>query len=282
MNIVTGIGVSMAPKEDGTNLSRLNEQAVLRVPDLMQSADIPMHKRLVLEMPPQPDDSTCGPTCLHAVYQFHGDDIPLDQVIREVTCLETGGTLAVLLALHALRRGYRATTYAYNLRVFDPTWFQDKKVDIATRLRRQIEVKDDPRVCYTSERYLEYLSLGGKLQFEDLAPALIRKHLKRDLPILTGLSSTYLYGCAREFGEQELRADDVKGEPVGHFVVLSGYDVVRRQVLVADPLQIDPDFRTHHYWVGMQRLLGAILLGVLTYDGNLLILEPPAHPEVRA
>jgi len=271
----------MALKEDRTNPASLNEQTVLRFADAMHNAEIPAHKQLVLEMPEQPDDATCGPTCLHAVYQFHGDDIPLDQVIREVTHLETGGTLAVLLAIHALRRGYRATTYAYNLRVFDPTWFQGKNIDIAARLRKQIEAKHDPRVRYTSERYLEYLSLGGKLRFEDLTPALIRRHLKRDLPILTGLSSTYLYSCARESGVKQLSADDVGGEPVGHFVVLSGYDVVRRQVLVADPLQVDPDFRTQHYWVAMQRLLGAVLLGVLTYDGNLLVLEPPARLKGR-
>jgi hypothetical protein len=27
--------------------------------------------------------------------------------------------------------------------------------------------------------------------------------------------------------------------------------------------------------VGIHRLLGAIMLGVLTYDGNLLVLDPP-------
>lgn len=30
-----------------------------------------------------------------------------------------------------------------------------------------------------------------------------------------------------------------------------------------------------HYAVGIDRLLGAIVLGVPTYDGNLLLLEPP-------
>jgi len=81
-----------------------------------------MRKRLVPEMPAQPDDSTCGPSFPHAVYRFHRDDTSLDQVTREVTHLETGGTLAVLLALHALRGGCRATTCAYSLSVFDPTW----------------------------------------------------------------------------------------------------------------------------------------------------------------
>jgi ABC-type bacteriocin/lantibiotic exporter with double-glycine peptidase domain len=56
---------------------------------------------------PQPDDTTCGPTCLQAIYRFHGDPVSLDRVIREVETLETAGTLAVLLALHALESGIR-------------------------------------------------------------------------------------------------------------------------------------------------------------------------------
>ena len=71
----------------------------------------------------QPDDSTCGPTSLHAVYQYFDDDISLDQVIKEVSFLEEGGTLAVMLGCHALKRGYKVKIYTYNLHVFDPTWF---------------------------------------------------------------------------------------------------------------------------------------------------------------
>ena len=72
----------------------------------------------------QPDDVTCGPTCLHSLYQYYGDKIPLKDVIRDVKSLRTGGTLAVMLGNHALKRGYKAHIYTYNLNVFDPTWFK--------------------------------------------------------------------------------------------------------------------------------------------------------------
>ncbi|HPF71947.1 MAG TPA: cysteine peptidase family C39 domain-containing protein, partial [Candidatus Krumholzibacteria bacterium] len=75
---------------------------------------------LPFEIAPQPDETTCGPTCLHAIYRYYGDDIPLDQVVREVPTLEQGGTLAVLLAGHALARGYRAAIHTYKLQIFDP------------------------------------------------------------------------------------------------------------------------------------------------------------------
>lgn len=80
-----------------------------------------MGSRLPFQILPQPNNSTCGPTCLHAVYQYYGETIGLDQVVREVPMLREGGTLAVFLACHALRRGYGTTIYTYNLQVFNPT-----------------------------------------------------------------------------------------------------------------------------------------------------------------
>src|SRR5690606_12317762 len=78
---------------------------------------------LDLRIDPQPDEETCGPTALHAVYRYHGDPVTIEDVVREVTFLPSGGTLSVYLALHALARGYRTTIYTCNVKLFDPTWF---------------------------------------------------------------------------------------------------------------------------------------------------------------
>lgn len=232
---------------------------------------------LTLDILPQPDDTTCGPTCLHAVYGFHGDALDLHAVIREVTPLATGGTLGVFLGLHALRRGYTATLYTYNLEVFDPTWFDGDEAELPRFLERQAKLKRGRRLRETTPAYLEFLALGGRIRFEELAPGLIRRHLSRGRPILTGLSATYLYGCAREADvDGRLRYDSVGGAPTGHFVVVHGYDAETDSVLVADPLHENPH-GSHNYRVGVLRLIGAIMLGVLTYDGNLLVLDPPAE-----
>lgn len=229
---------------------------------------------LTLDILPQPDDTTCGPTCLHAVYGFYGDAMDLHRVIAEVTPLATGGTLSVYLGLHALRRGYTATLFTYNLEVFDPMWFEGGDVDLRRVLTEQARVKAGTRLRQTTPAYLEFLELGGKIRFEELAPGLIRRHLSKGRPMLTGLSATYLYGCSREVDvDGVLRYDSVLGEPTGHFVVVHGYDPETDSVLVADPLH-ENAFGSHNYRVGVVRLMGAIMLGVLTYDGNLLVLEP--------
>lgn len=231
-----------------------------------------MLKQLELEILPQPDEFTCGPTCLQAIYGYYDDLLPLAQVIDEVGKLPNGGTLAVLLASHALRRGYRAKIYTYNLTVFDPSWFVGEE-DLVERLRDQMEAKDTAKLHAASRAYIEFLELGGKIRMRELNAALLRRFLKRSIPILTGLSATYLYQCKRET-EPHCRPDDVHGVPTGHFVVLCGYDQNRRTVRVADPYEPNPLAGAHYYEVNLDRLVGAILLGVLTYDANLLIIQP--------
>ena len=101
-----------------------------------------MTSKLYLDILPQPDNSTCGPTCLHAIYRYFGDEIPLHQVVSEIPQIETGGTLAVYLAVHALRRGYSAAIYSYNLQIFDPTWANIPAGQIAEKLEHQLAFKN--------------------------------------------------------------------------------------------------------------------------------------------
>lgn len=231
-----------------------------------------MITKLHLDISVQPDDITCGPACLHSVYEYYGDTISLQEVITETKSLKRGGTLAVLLANHALLRGYKATIYTYNLNVFDPTWFTEKE-SLAEKLKAQAEIKKDEDLSFATQGYLEFIERGGKLVFEDLTIGLIRSFLKKSIPVLTGLSSTYLYRSVRETPDDNLD-DDIAGAPTGHFVVLCGYDKEKREVLVADPYTKNPVSNDHYYMVSIARLLGAVLLGILTHDANLLVIEP--------
>lgn len=232
--------------------------------------------KLYLDIKPQPDDTTCGPTCLHAIYRYFDDPIPLSRVISEVKDLEGGGTLAVYLACHALRRGYKATIYTYNLQLFDPTWFVSNGPDISEKLNLQIQFKNRNSLFNTATHaYLRFLELGGQVRFEVLTPGLIRKYLKREVPILTGLNATYLYNSSREYVEgHRLVYDDIRGESTGHFVVLAGYDKMSRNVLIADPLKPNPVSSSQQYVVNIYRLVCSIMLGIVTYDDNLLVIEP--------
>ena len=235
-----------------------------------------MITRLHLEIQKQPNDTTCGPTCLQAVYDYYGDAIGLKQVIEEVKYLEDGGTLAVLLGCHALEKGYDAMIHTFDLQVFDPTWFQTKKPMLLDKLAEQAESNKKAKIRFTSRAYMEFIKAGGKIQFKDLTNSLIRRLLKKSQPIITGLSATYLYGTARErqIGDK-LVYDDIHGEPSGHFVVLCGYDIKERTALLADPLRPNPISDDQIYSVYLNKLIISIMLGSITYDANLLVVTPP-------
>ncbi|MDX2147455.1 MAG: C39 family peptidase [Planctomycetota bacterium] len=239
-----------------------------------------MMTEIKLEIQAQPDDVSCGPTCLYAIYKYYGvEDVTLKQLLTEIHRLDHGGTLAEFLACHALKRDFQATIYTYHLQMFDPTWFAaDGRAhdpeDLASRLDQQLKAKGgDRRLKASTRAFKEFLKLGGELKMQDLTPALIRSYLVQGVPILAGLSSTFLYRAQREMDETNAD-DDIQGSPQGHFVMLVGYDSTTREVLVADPLDHNPPFHTAKYRLDIDRLVNAILLGILTYDANLLIIKP--------
>jgi hypothetical protein len=233
--------------------------------------DLPIHT--------QPDDETCGPTCLQAVYQYYGRNFSLNQIIQEVERSYSGGTLAPLLGKHALKQGFNVTLYVNNLDVFDPTWFQQGEGDANTmiaKLEAQLQHKKDQGIVQSSLAYQAYLQMGGKIRFHTLRSQLLKNYLNQKIPIITGLSATYLYFSARECYTQQGLAyfDDIRGTPCGHFVVLCDYDANKRHVIVADPHRENPLSQDNYYKVSSQRLLNAIMLGVFTNDANLLIIHP--------
>ena len=227
----------------------------------------------------QPTDTTCGPTCLHAVYRFHGESLPLQQVIDEVPKLADGGTLAVNLGLHALGRGYDALLHSNNLLVFDPTWCDEtgecEPGLLLEKLEQRHAVSEDPKLRDAIGAYSRFVELGGRVRLDEFSSQLFLDHLTHERPILAGLSSTWLYRSARERYEGDKAIyDDIAGSPQGHFVVLAGYDEAAARVRVADPYLPNPLGEEHHYSVSVDRALNAIMLGVLTYDANLLVITP--------
>jgi hypothetical protein len=242
-----------------------------------------METQLPFTILTQPTETTCGPTCLHAIYNYYDDPLSLDQVIQEVPAFDEGGTLAVFLGCHALKRGYRAKIYTYNLQVFDPTWFDDgiPKPYLIDKLIAQAEKKPESKLRVATPGYVEFLSRGGNICFQDLNSSLIRKYLKKGIPILTGLSATYLHRSARE-NCITCAEDAIGGYAAGHFVVLYGYNRTEKLVSIAEPLHPNPLGAGQYYNVKIDRVICSILLGILTYDANLLIIEKHKDSHVES
>ncbi|UCF20776.1 MAG: C39 family peptidase [Gemmatimonadota bacterium] len=230
-------------------------------------------ERILLKVPrfEQPDDVTCGPTCLAQVYSYYGQGKPLSSIINATESNPDGGTLSVYLGIRALDDGFAARSYSYNLRVFDPTWQKLDRAALSEKLRQRLQTVTSEKLERTISAYLDYIRLGGQLGFADLTPRLIIRLLARGQPVITGLNATYLYRTPREYANEY---DDVRGDPAGHFVVISGYYPRTQRFVICDPSTHIPFSRTGTYTVKADRLLASILLGDLTYDAVLLTLRP--------
>lgn len=225
----------------------------------------------------QPDDVTCGPTCLRKVYDFFGVHLSLEQVLGEIDRNEDGGTLAVFLGISALRRGFAARIYTYDLRIFDPSWYRLPAAALAEKVHARVPHLDAAKEVRAARAYLQFLKCGGELAFDELTPGLLKEVLDRDHPVLAGLSATYLYRMPRErhvTGTDLLVDDDVAGNAVGHFVVVHGYEQWGRRFALRDPSAHVPVSEDGRLVVDAHRLINAILLGDLTHDAVLLELWP--------
>jgi hypothetical protein len=225
----------------------------------------------------QPDDVTCGPTCLRKVYSFYGLDITVDDIVAALERNEDGGTLAVFLGVSALERGFSARIYSYDLRIFDPTWFGLAAAQLGEKILSRFPYLADAKRLQAAGAYVRFLEMGGELRFDELTPSLLKSIIDREHPVLAGLSATYLYRYSRERWDDVTGRpidDDVRGEPTGHFVVISGYEQWGRRLVVRDPFEHVPDSEDGRLVVDAGRLTNAILLGDVTYDAVLLEVWP--------
>ena len=225
----------------------------LAVPDDRTLQDSRVSHQLAVQRFTQPDDVTCGPTCLRKVYDFYGLRVEIEEIAAALERNEDGGTMAVFLGIAAMRRGFRARIYSYDLQIFDPTWVRLSQEALAEKVAARIPHLLDAKRMRAAGAYLRFLAMGGEL------------------------SATYLYRMSREREDEatgRLVEDDVRGDPTGHFVVIGGYEHWGRRLTVMDPSEHVPFSADGRYVVDAQRLINAILLGDATYDAVLLEVWP--------
>ena len=189
--------------------------------------------------------------------------------------LEGGGTLGVFLGLDALKRGFDATIHSVNLEIFDPTWVNLSMEALADKLRQEYAAKHRAKLRVAIKAYLRFIELGGIVSLKDFKPGLFDRYFKKNVPLIAGVSTTFLYQSKREYTNSDNMSvfDDIHGDPMGHFVVVYGENE-EKKFLIADPDCTNPIAHDHYYAVERNRLVHSILLGILTYDSLILAVQP--------
>ncbi len=119
--------------------------------------------------------------------------------------------------------------------------------------------------------YIEFIEQGGSLRYREPTRELITDLLHRGLPVIVRVSITHLYGVSREF---EGAYDDIRGEPVSRFVVVSGYFPKSGRFIVRDSSPRVPTRRLGRYSARWDRFLSATLSDHTTDGAALLAVIP--------
>jgi hypothetical protein len=226
--------------------------------------------KLEVSVSSQPDDESCGITCLQAIYDYYGQETSFEKLQTEIEHFHTGGTVSVNLARHALHHGYSAEIYTYNIKIFDPTWKALAGKDLASKLKLRQKKSRSKKQKKVIGFYQDFIRKGGVVKFDDLDETLLDRLFAKRRPVICGLSATYLYQNMRETPNNQ--EDDIVGHPVGHFVVVSDWDSKSRHVTIHDPLRKNPISNTGTYRLPFGKFSNAVMLGILTYDENLLVI----------
>lgn len=222
----------------------------------------------------QPDDTTCGPSCLAQVAASFGVQASVPDLVAGLTRLQHGGTLGVFLALRAMDLGFRAAVYPMGLKVFDPTWWDLDPAALVERLHRRRAAVSTAIDREVIDAWIRFIEQGGAVRFEELTPGLMCAIINRGHPIICGLNVTWLYRESRE--QDDGRPDDIGGEQVGHFVTIAGYGASGANFDIRDPHWEAPFGVDGHYRVDVHRLIHAILIGDRTRDAVLVEIWPAA------
>lgn len=178
------------------------------------------------------------------------------------------GTYDGNLGCTAIKNGFKVTITPQNLHVFDPTWLSLEKASLLEKLKARAAVVVDKNLIASIKGFIDFLELGGKLEFKDYSKNLIIEKLTVG-PCIVGLCSTYLYGEKRM---KSGTSNDIEGDRIGHFIVVDGYNPGTSEFTIKDPWHSIPFSKDGSYKLKSDRLIMAMLLGEATYDATIVQL----------
>jgi hypothetical protein len=225
-----------------------------------------MQDKIVLSVPQfnQIKPYSCIPACSQSVFGYYGESI-VQKEIMEVSENPKLGIALVEAGIFSLKRNYKPLIITNNINIFDPTWFKLDSSKLKLNLNERAKFVDDLNQ-FMIDKYIQFLNLGGEINFETISPALFKKYLSMKVPIIMELASTFLYKLAKSSHPGGFD-DAIRGQIEGHGVVMAGFNK-KDEFLIIDPNLKKSPSKTGVYWVDSKELMMSFAL----LEGKSLLL----------
>ena len=213
------------------------------------SKTFPLHKQKV-------GDSTCGPSCLVAIYESLGEKVDKQTILNELNISDSDYTYLPQIARHMLKRNLEIKLISPNSYVFSPEWAQLSREQVITELRDWIVLNAKNEWLLTAIHSLFFLEEGGTVEITDLTTELLDSHLDAGWSLLCLVEPSWLWGKRKIAKKAEY--DSVRGNADGHFIVV--YDRTETEYIISDPYPTSLPGKEHTYQVDKARLITATYL----------------------
>ena len=229
-------------------------------------------------IPIQQNTSECMQTAATQLISYFDSSISVQVVLDEVPVYidergEKIGTSPGHLASFFASRGYKTTTYIFDVELFDIGWAGVSESEVINNLvKRQAYIPDNSWLSKYHPILVDgwrlYVEKGGKFSFVGLNAKLVHSLLLK-APILVLVNSTYLNRASKQrysIETDRFIPDSLRGRSVTHAVTVAGYK--DNQFLIVDP--DPPEGIDQHRWVESDHFLLSVM-AAQTESDNLLI-----------
>lgn len=213
---------------------------------------------------PQETAFSCLPACLQQVFGYYQIVVSQEEMLNELKRPERGMSIPKA-GLFLKKYGFKPLIITNNIQIFDPAWFRLNNVALIKNIKRRRQFLDKYSQSLIDD-HLEYLKVGGQINFETINLELFVKYLSKNIPIVAELASTFLYKKSKSTKPGRFDSP-VRGDIEGHCVVVAGFD--KDKIKVVDPdNKNNPFSKKGIYWVQVKELIASFFIS----DGKSLLL----------
>lgn len=231
-------------------------------------------------------ENECLPACLRAVFSYFKVDVSEEEIIETIS----KGSFKFYdwdfnAGKMAIEKGLKTEVYTNVSQIFDPSWVNlssnaligkieeelkffkfrnenfEKDPDLMTFMCPNKEVAE--RLVKEAEAIIEFLKLGGVVNFDTISKELIEQKLKANVPVIISHNPTLLHRMKR-FSNGEF--NDIEGSSWGHAAIISGED--NGIFLISDP-----DGIFYEKKLVYEANKDLVLESILRYNGQLLVIS---------
>jgi hypothetical protein len=214
-------------------------------------------------------DNECGPAVAAQVLAYFKIPFVMEDIISYSSNSYKFRDWDYLIAQYLNKKGLETNIVAFQSSIFDPIWQELDNVSLIEKMKLELEFfySDSPRLQHKGflawhnlgpeiselEEAIKYLEMGGQISLKPISAKDIMNEIKKGHPIICAYDAILLHGMKRGFMG---KPDDIKGVPMGHVAVISGFDK-------DNFVLVDPSYwykRGESYLVNKDRLINSIIL----------------------